>query len=334
MKNILLINRRPHPGQFSIEGIFYAIGQKLQKNGWNVRQYQSPMYSKGIIPRLYNGIHIMFRQKNICHIVGDVTYLALFLRRRRLVLTFHDLSIFERKTGLARYLIGLIWYRLPIKRARYITTISEFSRSLLIKHFGVTAEQVSVIPNPVSSKFKFLNKNPIDKNSRIDILQIGTKENKNLNRVVEALKLLSAKYNFRLTIIGKLTNTELLKCADKLEIENLNNVTLEEIISFYQRSHIVMFASTYEGFGMPLIEGQSVGRPVITSNIEPLKSLSNGAALLVNPYFVNEIAIAIEELIKKPELVDKLVELGLDNVKKYSIETISDQYSSIYEMLT
>jgi glycosyltransferase involved in cell wall biosynthesis len=114
----------------------------------------------------------------------------------------------------------------------------------------------------------------------------------------------------------------------------LNNVTLEEIISFYQRSHIVMFASTYEGFGMPLIEGQSVGRPVITSNIEPMKSLSNGAALLVNPYFVNEIAIAIEELIKKPELVDKLVELGLDNVKKYSIETISDQYSSIYEMLT
>lgn len=333
MTTLLLINRRPHSGQFSIENIFSAIGESMRSSGWDVVKYVSPMYSKGVLPRLYNAFHVALNQKGICHIVGDVTYLAVFMRRRSLIVTFHDLHIYERKSGVARLLIGALWYRIPLSRAKFVTAISDFTRQALVDHFHVAPDRIEVIPNPIPAEFAFAGKNPIDPAGVIEILQIGTKANKNLDRVVAALEALASSFKIRLTIVGRLPDNGLLDSVEGLQIENRYDLSLKEIVELYQDTHLVMFASTYEGFGMPILEAQAIGRPVITSNIEPMTSLSGGAAQLVDPLVVEDIRQGVERLIEDAALANDLVDRGLGNAELYSVEQIARRYRNLYEQV-
>jgi glycosyltransferase involved in cell wall biosynthesis len=101
-------------------------------------------------------------------------------------------------------------------------------------------------------------------NEIFEVLHLGTKSNKNLERTLEALKGLPVQ----LTIIGKLHKNHVALLAQfQLNYINLYDLTFEKIIEEYQKCHFVCFASTYEGFGMPIIEAQALGKPIITSNI-------------------------------------------------------------------
>lgn len=331
MRTVQMINRRPHSGQFSIENIFSLVGSRLADKGWSISQYISPRLSEGLWPRLYNLIHIFLFQKGVTHIVGDVTYLALLIRRRTLVITIHDIGLYQNKPrGICKYLVGLFWYRIPLARARGVTTISEFTRQALVREFGAERNHIHVIPNPVSAGFHFIEQRPIDATARIDLLHIGTKPNKNLSRTIEALELLASKYCLRLTVIGQMTPEQTNHPSKNLEIVNHKNLTSAEVIEQYQQCHIVVFPSLYEGFGMPIIEAQAIGRPVITSNIEPMRTVAGGAAKLIDPLSSGGLASAIEEVISDPEEAARLVELGKENAAMYSIEFVAERYAQLY----
>jgi len=335
MKNkIFHINRKPLPGQHSIENVFLTISSQLKVEGYKVVNYKSPLYSKGVLRRLINCLHVLSNKGGICHIVGDVTYLAVLMDKNRLIITIHDLHVFERNSGFAKLILGLFWYQIPVSKAKYITVISQATKDKLIKFFRVTPSKVFVIPNPVSSGFYFKGRYPRPlKNRTINVLQIGTKQNKNLPRALLALKNLSTKFDIKLTIIGEVVEQELKEFRDAYEIFTRSNLCQEEIFHYYQQSDVLLFASTYEGFGMPIIEAQAVGTPVITSNIEPLVTVAGEGALFVDPYRVSEISSAVEQIIEAPGLGIDLVEKGLENVKKYHKDSISSQYTALYNLM-
>ncbi len=104
-------------------------------------------------------------------------------------------------------------------------------------------------------------------------------------------------------------------------------------MKLYQNCDIVSFVSTYEGFGLPVIEANATGRVVITSNIEPMNTIAANAALKVNPYDVNEIKEGIEKIIANSVFREKLIKNGLINAKKYSAEKIALQYEELYGKL-
>ncbi len=337
MKTVMLVNRRPHQGQFSYENVFTTIGKELRATGWDIIQYVSPLRAKGIFPRLYNTLHMILHRGDgdVCHIVGEVTaYLALSLRRRSLVITIHDLNNYESKSGVIRFLVGLICFRIPLQRARFVTAISEFTRKSILKEFNISAERVLVIPNPLTAGFEFESKKPIDPKGVIDILQMGTKKNKNLGRVVEAMEALSSRYRIRLTVVGVLPATNFPDDAKGFEVIHHVNLEFEKIVALYQQTHLVLFASTYEGFGLPIIEAQSVGRPVVTSNLEPMTDVAGGAAQLVDPLSVDDITRGVERLITDSRLADELVERGLENVRRFSVERIAGQYANLYAQMS
>lgn len=117
----------------------------------------------------------------------------------------------------------------------------------------------------------------------------------------------------------------------KIDYENVYNLTEQEVLEKYINCDIVSFVSLHEGFGMPIIEGQSIGRPILTSNITPMKEIaSNGGAILVNPWDVKSIRDGYQEALTHS---DDLIKKGLENVKRFRLDIITSQYYNVYKQL-
>jgi len=93
---------------------------------------------------------------------------------------------------------------------------------------------------------------------------------------------------------------------------------------------MLVFASTYEGFGLPIVEAQATGRPVVTSNILSMPEVAGGAACLVDPFNVASIREGIAKVIQDSSYREYLVRLGFENVKRFQPENIAKNYLDIY----
>ena len=162
------------------------------------------------------------------------------------------------------------------------------------------------------------------------ILQIGGAPNKNLTGLINAIKDIPCK----LLIIGKIApeNVQLLK-NHQIAYENRIGISQSEVVECYEHCDLLFFASTFEGFGMPILEAQAVGRPVITSNILSMPEVGGDAALYVNPLDNQEIKDKISDIIANPQLRQSLIIKGFENVKRFDEDTIAQQYESLYKLV-
>ena len=111
------------------------------------------------------------------------------------------------------------------------------------------------------------------------VLQVGTGWNKNVERVAEALRGTAC----RLEIVGSLSETQRTALhGSGVPFRELGRVGDEELVAAYHRCDLLIFASVYEGFGMPIVEAQAVGRVVITSNCSSMPEAAGDGALLVD----------------------------------------------------
>jgi len=119
----------------------------------------------------------------------------------------------------------------------------------------------------------------------------------------------------------------------KIDYSNKKDLTDDEIRQEYIHCDIVNFPSIYEGFGMPIIEGQKTGRVVITSQLEPMIEISGNAVEYVNPYDINSIRDAYLNVINHPNHREELIRKGLINVERFDVRKIAKQYMDIYNEL-
>lgn len=283
---------------------------------------------------IFRNLLFTFRNRNrgggINHVAGGIHYCCLALPAKNTILTIHDtVSLNYYKQNKIKYLfIYFFWYYLPLKHIKYITSISPKTKEELGMLFPWCKSKIVFIPNALSPGFIF---SPATKFSEIPrILHIGTRENKNLKRVIKALDGLPC----HLRIIGKI-NKEIksLLLEHKVEYSNNFNLTDQEILLEYKKCDIVSFPSLYEGFGMPIIEGQAIGRPVITSNLSPMKEIAGGGACLVNPCSVESIKNGFLKIISDETYRKDIINCGLDNVRHYNKDSVSSQYISLYHKL-
>lgn len=274
-------------------------------------------------------VNAKWNEDSINHITGDINFAGLLLKKSRTILSILDCSDAESKLGIRGWLLRVIWYRLPVRRAAIITTISEASRDAITRITGCDAGRIKVIPVAVSSIYQYRPKSGISDCPRI--LQVGASPNKNLERVVEALQGISC----RLTVIGKLDSKQqtLLDNA-KLSYENHVGLTTEQLFEQYVNSDLVVFASLFEGFGMPIVEAQSVGRPVVTSNVTSMPEVAGDGACLVDPLNVESIRGGILRIIENSDYREKLVDAGRKNAARFNGSEIAQQYYKLYKQIS
>ena len=324
---VVHFQRKPPLGFFSIERLFDDIRSALPRD-IVATVHLNRYLSAGSWRRIVDILRAARHQGEINHITGDVHYLTYFLERKRTVLTIHDCVTLERLRGLRRWVFWFFWYWLPANRCAVITVISESTKQQLLRYLRCDPDKIRVIHCPVSDEFTASEKHFNDKCPRI--LQIGTTENKNIPRVAEALQGLPCC----LSIIGPLSAVQ-KKILARFGIvyENQVGLSREKLLNQYSEADLVMFASLYEGFGLPIVEANAVGRPVITSRLYSMPEVGGNAACYVNPYDVADIRAAVQRLIKDASYRRELIESGYKNIERFRLNRIAVEYSDLYRSL-
>ncbi len=325
MLSVTYFYREPRKTGVSIEGIFGLV-----KNCLKDEAEISEFYCDAKLSRIQNIIKAGKAANAINHITGDVNFLAIGLRGKKTILTIHDFGFYENPihSKFVKLVYRLFWFYFPLKYVDIVTVVSEFTKQKLIHYFNFPEDKIRVIHDPVKPLFKVVKKDKL--NDRPVILMMGTGKHKNLDNLIEAVK----GADLHVDIIGWPAEDELARLKEYNILYTVyNDLSDEDVYKRYIACDILFMASFYEGFGMPIIEAQSMGRPVITGNIGAMKEVGEGSAILVDPYSVSEIKDAISLLISDKKLYDDMVGKGYENAAKYNYKKIAAQYLEVYKEL-
>jgi glycosyltransferase involved in cell wall biosynthesis len=309
---------------FSIEVLFDNLASGFTETGkFEVKKPEVPTENNFFA----NFIFALRSRGGIHHITGDIHYVVLALGKKNTILTIHD-SVFLTRYGkwdLKYWVIKYFWYQLPIHFAQVVTVISEKTKRELIRLTGAKENKIKVIPNFYDPRFTFA---PSTFNKQCPkILQIGTKSNKNINRLIESIKFIPCE----LWAVGVLEeDTKTLLAKNNIRYVSYENITFDVLKGLYEACDIVSFISTYEGFGLPILEAFAVGRPLITSCISPMDEIAEDAASKVNPYNIFDIRRGLLKIIEDDTFRAEMIRKGRAVAEKYQITKVQQMYENLY----
>lgn len=319
---VVYIFERPHPGAHSIRELFLTIAREAQAHADVV------IYELSGPRALLRDVRRLRRlHGDIYHITGNVYYVAPFLPRGRIVLTVADIGhyLFGLK-GWRRILYGWIWFRIPLRFATLVVAISDETRRNLVRYFNLREEEVTLIPCCVSPIFASSPAGQFN-SSRPLILQVGTSGYKNVPRVVRALKGIQCE----LILVGRIS-PEIERALSESGIPWRNHIDIphDAVAALYRQCDLVTFISIGEGFGVPILEAQAAGRPLITADVSPLREVAGEGACLVDPMDESSIRVAVSRVIEDAEYRQRLVLSGVANARKYAPAAIVARYLDTY----
>lgn len=329
MINVVQFQRKRRAnGNHSIESIFDGI-RELQPKDIEIKKFVFSFQSSGIINRIAIVIQAFLQRQQINHITGDIHFANFLLPKKSNVLTIHDCGVLKRTTGIKHKILKYFWFTLPAKKAQIVTVNSNFTKQDLLTYINIPSHKIVPIyvfvPTIHRRNDKAFNK------EKPTILQLGTAINKNIVRTAQALKGINCK----LVILGKLNDeitTALLE--SNIDYENIStSITDEEVAKLYQCCDVVSFASTFEGFGMPIVEANVTGRVVVAGNTASMPEIAGNAAELVNPFDVNDIRNGFLKVIQDDAHREQLIANGFKNAERFNRSEIANQYFSLYRTM-
>jgi len=240
------------------------------------------------------------------------------------VVTIHDLAfeIYPDEFSLQARLFHKTFTPIAARTADIIIVPSTCVKNNIVEFYDVSQAKIRVIYEAADKIFKPMNR----KESKVKIVQkygieddfilfIGfARLRRNVSQLLEAFSMLKKQHDLRhkLVIVGRYdpVNTNYPKLIRELHMENevihFARVADEDMPLLYNAAEIFVYPSSYEGFGLPLVEAMACGTPIVASNAPPMPEIVGNAGLFVNPFDINQMAQTIHLV-----LTDEHLRLGL-----------------------
>jgi len=261
------------------------------------------------------------------------------------VLTIHDLS-FLRFPALfrpANRLYLTLFTRLSVRRARRLIAVSAHTAAETVRLLGVPSERIDVVYHGVDPAFRplpgarvaaFRQRRGLPERF---VLFVGTLEpRKNLVRLVEAFsRVRDGRVGLVLAGGKGWLYDELFARVESLglsqEVIFPGYVTGDELPLWYNAATVLAYPSVYEGFGLPVLEAQACGTPVLTSNASSLPEAAGSAALMVDPYDVEALAGGLNRLLTDARLRYELRSAGLAHAEAFTWPKTARETAGVYQ---
>lgn len=307
-----------------------SLGFPLPEN-WRLKPIKLPYFWT----QIGLSLEMFFHPVDILFVPGHV---APLIHPKKTIVTVHGLeyeilpwaySFWER-----------LYMRLSIQKscswANKIVVVSENTKKDLMALYKIPMGKIEVIYEGVMNSFKSSGFN--SKINQKYLLFIGRlEERKNIIGILRAFEILKEHYKIphQLILAGKFGYGEE---KIKNEIKNINFhsdiilpgfVSEEEKRELLKNADVFLFPTFYEGFGLPILEAQSVGTPVVASDNSSISEVAGGAAILVDPANAEQIADATYKILKEENFRESLIAKGLENVKKFSWEKCAEEISRV-----
>ena len=255
------------------------------------------------------------------------------------------------------------FYRLLTSLARtadHVVTVSEFSRRDIIEHLGVDEGRVTNTYQAVDVPAGVLARSDAevaDELAKLFGLEFdgyflfcgAIEPKKNVSRLIDAYAASGSKRPLILTGSGGWHNrADLRKIRDERfsnfridgntvrrdrQVRRLEYLPRGQLFSLIRGARALLFPSIYEGFGLPVIEAMALGTPVITSNVSCLPEVAGNAALLVDPYSIDDISQAIRTIEMDADLRNALAVQGRQQARKFTPSAYDERLRQMYEKL-
>jgi len=261
-------------------------------------------------------------------------FLSLRCKKPSIVVV-HDLNFEHYPKDLPKLVLKYYKYFVPkfVKKANHIATVSEYSKQDIMALYGINSDKISVIYNGVNEVY-----NPVEESKKQDIknkytegknyfLYVGAlHQRKNLVNLFKAFDAYKTTHKTatKLLIVGnkmwwtKSIEQAYLQMQHKGEVVFHRHMSTIELREVYSAAIALTYISYFEGFGIPIIESFACGTPVITSNVTSMPEVAGDAALIVNPFDVEEIVKALYTMETDTQLREKLIAKGLERQKAFS----------------
>lgn len=240
--------------------------------------------------------------------------------RAKKVTTYHDLIPIKFPQWSYPRVVKVHKRRLKLVESEIdmVIAVSQATKKDLLEVSRIPEEKIVVIYEGVDEKFSPQNPKEIENfrekyNLPQDyVLAIGgVGERKNLSRIKDAAK------KYPQVILG----------------ETIKNIPDEEMPFLYSGASVLVYASLYEGFGLPILEAMACGTPVITSNISSMPEVGGDAPLYVNPESVIDIENAIRSVLNDSKRSQAMIEKGFKQARKFSWKKCAEETAEVYRNL-
>lgn len=287
------------------------------------------------------------KDANIKHITSqELAYLLNSIKMDKSVITCYDLIPWAFEKNHSR-----IWKSniAGLKKAEKIITISEFSKSEIIKYLNYPEDRIHIVSPAVDHD---LYKERRDKTvlSQINlpqddkyILYVGSETpRQNLIFLLKAFNKLKKKLpNVKLLKIGDPQSygarKQLIYSINEMGLQNdvifIGYVSEEELPKWYNASDLLVYPCLYAGFGLPPLEAMACGTPVITSNTSSLPEVIDDAGTMVDPNNVTNMASKMYEILNNPDLRGDLIKKGLKRAQFFTWDKAANETYAVYDSM-
>jgi len=338
-KYFVIVNKHSDENFISFTDNFKILESSITRKHYFIKDLWNLFFLPFLLKA--NNIDIYFNPRYV---------LPIFKGNIKMVVTIHDMiSIMypEIWRGISGFRIRN-YIKISSQRADIIITISSWAKKDIVRILKVPKNKVKVIYNGINKKlFKPIpdlslqrlvkRKYGIRKKFILTVGPLGRR--KNHNRLIDAYSNLPEyiREDYQLILTGekKGAYNNLLKKASKTcpakDIVFTGYIPEKEMPMIINAASLFVFPSLYEGFGIPLLEAMACGTPILASNVSSIPEVVGDAALLFDPYNVNEMANAIDRAINDKDLRQKLVQRGFERIKKYSWENSAKEILGVFE---